>query len=167
MQRAEQRTRLRMALDADAIASLMRTAADTSTFQRPCNGFYRMAPLGVTTQVVSDPAPGLRPEARAAGMHDDMRDGIGAICIAHLTAARDDFHPPDATASRLCRLVGEVAHRHVALTDGIHMLRANPFAELDNCALATGARLVILDELGYLPFSQWSMSGRPPRSADR
>jgi AraC-like DNA-binding protein len=138
MQRAERLMRLLMALDANPVASLMRTAADIATFQRRWNGFNRMAPLGVTTQFVNDPEPGLRREARAAGLHDDMRGEIGALCIAHLAAARDDLHPPDDAVPRLYRLVGELAHTHTALRDSIDTLCANPLAELGDCALATG-----------------------------
>ncbi len=138
MQRAEQRMRLLLSLDANPVASLMRTATDTGTFQLRWNGFNRMEPLGVETQFFNDAMPRLQRERRKPGFHDEMRDEIGTICIAHLLAENSDSPPHVDTALLLPWLVGELAHDNWAIRDGVDALCENPFAELDDCAAAAG-----------------------------
>lgn len=138
MQRADRRMRLLMALDANPIAGLLRTAPDAATFQRRWNGFNRMAPLGVQTQICNHSDLRLQREARLPGLHQEMRDEAGAACIAHLLAERARSSQRDGTALLLTEHVASLAHGNPALQDSVDVLCANPFAELGDCAFAAG-----------------------------
>ena len=138
MLRAERRMLQLMALDANPIAGLMRTAPDRAAFQRRWNGFNRMAPLGVETQVCHDTSFRLRRATRMPGLHEEMRDEAGAACIAHLLAGRTQVRQREDMAPLLAQHVGDLARDHLALQDSVHVLGVNPFAELGDCALAVG-----------------------------
>ncbi|QNK67518.1 helix-turn-helix domain-containing protein [Variovorax sp. PAMC26660] len=163
MQRAERRMLQLMALDANPVAELMRTARDASAFQMRWNGFNRMAPLGVETLVSCDAGLRLQRETRAAGLHDEMREQAGAICVSHLMADNSPLRQRHDEIRPLARHFGELGYANAALRDSVDSLYADPFAELDQCAGAVGASRRTLQRA----FTQAGLSFRLLRQAVR
>lgn len=139
MQRAERRMLQLIPLDANPVAELMRTAPDARAFLRRWNGFNRLAPLGVETQVSCDAGLHLRRETRAAGLQDEMREQAGTICVSHLMAEGSALRHRNNGARPLAQQFGALGYENAALRDSVDSLYANPFAELAQCADAVGA----------------------------
>ncbi len=163
LQRMEQRMAQLLALDANPIASLMRTAADAATLQRRWNGFNGMAPLGVQTRMGSGLEPALQRQARVSGLQDDLRSAAGAQCVANLREQCQSPVTPAWQARPIGELATTLAHGNAAVHDSIDMLYANPFAELDDCAVAVGTARRTLQRA----FTQAGLSFRLMRQAIR
>ncbi|QCI67693.1 helix-turn-helix domain-containing protein [Phreatobacter stygius] len=127
-----------IALDANPIAELMRTAPDLASFERRWNGFNRSAPLGVDTSLSADGTVRLHRAVRSAEADSAFRAQVIATCVGLILPSAQAAARGIDDARRLAVNARLLDGACAGLVDLVDCLYAEPAASLADCIAALG-----------------------------